>query len=440
MKQAAVFIIWRGIMNCLTSNRKLRKLQVLLITFSVALSFLAGSVLVSEPVKADELYESFESLDEVKEYKGDHFEIRVCGASDSDFVRFGMDSIAYINSINGEIITSIELTRGSKSYGVPSIAGAVCSQDGDVFTFTGLNTPSVVLEADKKCAISKIVIYYERNASSDFESLVTHSNLSEYRGSSFSVSCVPLPDADLDPRFEPDLYGNFEYELGFVVTTGMYEATISSLNHEEIKSLVFILGNYYERAPITHGLPLIEGATSVRYGNVVVFSDLNSESVTVTGSGWCPIRCVIAYFDDTVIDFSPIRRPAPGAGQSYTPEQLRFMSAQNFVENLYLNVLGRPFDTAGRDYWTDQLVNRGVSGADVVTAFMGSPEFSGIDASNEEFVRILYKVFLNREGSAGEVAGWVNALDNNASRTQVIHEFAASEEWTHICAYYCINL
>lgn len=419
-------------MNCLTSNRKLRKLQVLLITFSVALSFLAGSVLVSEPVKADELYESIELDDEVKEYRGDHFEIWDCHTGLYSFERFDMASIARINSINGEIITSIELTRDNKSYGVPSIAGAACSQDGDVFTFTGLNTPSVIIEANNECEICKLVIYYERNTSSDFESLVTHSNLSEYRGSRFSVSCVPFPDPEFDDRYV--------LEDGFVVNAANYEATISSLNNEEIKSLVFILGNYYERSDLSHSLPLIEGATSVRYGNVVVFSDLNSESVTVTGSGWCPIRCVIAYFDDTVIDFSPIRRPAPGAGQPYTPEQLRFMSAQNFVENLYLNVLGRPFDTAGRDYWTDQLVNRGVSGADVVTAFMGSPEFSGIDASNEEFVRILYKVFLNREGSAGEVAGWVNALDNNASREQVIHEFSASEEWAHICAYYCINL
>ena len=419
-------------MSCLTSNRKLRKLQVLLIAFSVALSFLAGAVLVSDPVKADELYESIELDDEAKEFSGDHFEIWNCNTDGNNFERFGSGLIAKINSINGEIITSIELTRDNKSSGVPSISGAACSQDGDVFTFTGLNTPSVIIEANNECEISKLVIYYERNTSSDFESLVTHSNLSEYRGSRFSVSCVPFPDPEFDDRYD--------LEEGFVVNAANDEATISSLNHEEIKSLVFILGLYSERSVLSHSLPLIEGATSVRYGNVVVFSDLNSESVTVTGSGWCPIRCVIAFFDDTVIDYSPVSRPAPGAGQSYTPEQLRLMSVQNFVENLYLNVLGRPFDTAGRDYWTDQLVNRGVSGADAVTAFMGSPEFTGNDASNEEFVRILYKVFLNREESAGEVAGWVNALDNNASRAQVIHEFASSEEWAHICAYYCINL
>lgn len=128
-----------------------------------------------------------------------------------------------------------------------------------------------------------------------------------------------------------------------------------------------------------------------------------------------------------------------GSGSSLSPEQLRTMAVQNFVETLYINVLGRTYDVTGRDYWTSQIMAGGSATA-VVKGFIGSQEFIGKNVGNEDFVKILYKVFFNRTASSAEVANWVNALDNGATRAQVISEFAASPEWASRCANYSINI
>ena len=127
------------------------------------------------------------------------------------------------------------------------------------------------------------------------------------------------------------------------------------------------------------------------------------------------------------------------SGSSLSPEQLRTMAVQNFVETLYINVLGRTYDVTGRDYWTSQIMAGGSATA-VVKGFIGSQEFIGKNVGNEDFVKILYKVFFNRTASSAEVANWVDALDNGATRAQVISEFAASPEWASRCAYYNINI
>ena len=123
-----------------------------------------------------------------------------------------------------------------------------------------------------------------------------------------------------------------------------------------------------------------------------------------------------------------------------TPEQLRLLSVQNFVENLYISVLGRQYDVTGRDAWVDLIINHNGTGSQVVRGFLNSPEFIGRNQSDEEFVITLYKVFFNRTPAASEVANWTSALANGASRNQVISGFTGSAEWAQVCTYYGINV
>ena len=124
---------------------------------------------------------------------------------------------------------------------------------------------------------------------------------------------------------------------------------------------------------------------------------------------------------------------------SLSPEQSRKLAVEQFVEELYINALGRTFDVTGRDAWVAQLMQGG-SAAGVVNGFIGSQEFIGLNVDNASFVKILYRVFFDRTPAASEVANWVNAIESGATRTQVVNEFAKSPEWATRCAYYMINV
>jgi len=147
-----------------------------------------------------------------------------------------------------------------------------------------------------------------------------------------------------------------------------------------------------------------------------------------------------AYTVELLYASDPTPDPSGSSSStSLTPEQLKTLSVQTFVESLYINALGRTYDVTGRDYWTNKLL-RGESATSVVLGFVGSPEFIGMNVDNATFVKMLYKVFFNRIPSSAEVANWVAAIEGGASRTQIVNEFAKSPEWINTCCYYQVNV
>lgn len=115
-------------------------------------------------------------------------------------------------------------------------------------------------------------------------------------------------------------------------------------------------------------------------------------------------------------------------------------SVKNFVERLYLNVLGREFDIAGRDYWVDMLLGHGYSGSKVANGFFGSSEFAAMDLDDEEYVTTLYEVFFGRRPDQAGLDHWVSCLENGMTRSEVLTGFTASAEWGRTCAFYGINV
>lgn len=115
-------------------------------------------------------------------------------------------------------------------------------------------------------------------------------------------------------------------------------------------------------------------------------------------------------------------------------------SLKNFVERLYRDVLGRQFDTAGRDHWVSLLRHTNATGSSVANGFFNSREFLNKNMSNDQFVRTLYRVFFDRTPSNAEVANWTRAMQNGATRAQVIAGFEGSQEWARTCAYFEINV
>ena len=117
------------------------------------------------------------------------------------------------------------------------------------------------------------------------------------------------------------------------------------------------------------------------------------------------------------------------------PEQ----GVAGFVERLYTVALGRPSDPAGKQDWIDAVTLRGETGAGCARGFLYSPEFLNKDVSNEEFARVLYRTFFDREPDQAGFEAWVAALNNGASKQEVIEGFINSTEWANLCLRFGIR-
>ena len=93
---------------------------------------------------------------------------------------------------------------------------------------------------------------------------------------------------------------------------------------------------------------------------------------------------------------------------------------QAFVTKFYNVFLDRDPDSLGLETWTNNLITGGKSGADMAFAFVFSGEFIKKNVSDEEYVKIMYKAFFNREPDDFEYNQWFEALADGSSRYSVL--------------------
>lgn len=108
-------------------------------------------------------------------------------------------------------------------------------------------------------------------------------------------------------------------------------------------------------------------------------------------------------------------------------------SAESFVQRLYHYCLDREADEAGISDWINRLTTKKENGGQVAAGFLFSDEFTARNVSDEQYVDILYRVFLGREADASGREYWLEKLRNGMSRLYVMNGFSASEEFTMIC-------
>ncbi len=68
----------------------------------------------------------------------------------------------------------------------------------------------------------------------------------------------------------------------------------------------------------------------------------------------------------------------------------------------------------------------------VAREFVFSVEFQGKLPGNEEFIRILYRLYFDREPGAEELSEWVQMLENGATLEEIVNGFAGSDEFKAI--------
>ena len=109
-----------------------------------------------------------------------------------------------------------------------------------------------------------------------------------------------------------------------------------------------------------------------------------------------------------------------------------------FLVRCYRLCLGREADTDGLNAWCSQILSGANTAKEAAYGFVFSQEFTGKNLSDEEYVRILYRVFMDREADDFGLQSWVDVLSQGGSRVHVFNGFADSVEFQEICDGYGI--
>ena len=110
-----------------------------------------------------------------------------------------------------------------------------------------------------------------------------------------------------------------------------------------------------------------------------------------------------------------------------------------FIARCYKLCLGRKGDEAGINGWCNQILTGKNTAKQAAHGFVFSDEFKNKKLSNEEFVKTMYRVFMDREADPAGLNSWVKVLKNGKSREHVFNGFADSNEFRKICASYGIK-
>ncbi len=117
---------------------------------------------------------------------------------------------------------------------------------------------------------------------------------------------------------------------------------------------------------------------------------------------------------------------------AYTSEYINEEKIRAFVKHCYETVLGREGDEEGIANYTALVMDGKKTPKRVAYEFVFSPEFQNQLPGNEDLIRILYRLYLNREPGAEELAGWIEMLDGGAGLDEVLKGFAESAEFRAI--------
>ena len=117
-----------------------------------------------------------------------------------------------------------------------------------------------------------------------------------------------------------------------------------------------------------------------------------------------------------------------------------------FVTRFYQECLGRNPDAAGLTGWVNYLICGSKTGSDVANGFIFSPEYLGMNTTDQQYVTTLYKAFFNRTPDAPGYNRWLNELSDEtpiigakAARKNILNGFLGSPEFKNLCTLYGIT-
>ena len=113
---------------------------------------------------------------------------------------------------------------------------------------------------------------------------------------------------------------------------------------------------------------------------------------------------------------------------------------KDFIIRLYKLALGRTvYAESEVQFWYDTVASGENTGADVAWGFFFSKEFVEKELSDEEYVKLLYRVMFDREADQAGYEEWLKNLKQGMRREYVYAGFANSTEFSQVCANYGIK-
>jgi len=103
-----------------------------------------------------------------------------------------------------------------------------------------------------------------------------------------------------------------------------------------------------------------------------------------------------------------------------------------FVSRLYSKALGRNADAEGLNDWTRLILNGESSPEKVAFGILFSDEFKNKNLDNGEYVKVLYRVFMDREADPSGYEAWKEMLDAGWKREVIFYGFSKSREFSEI--------
>lgn len=110
-----------------------------------------------------------------------------------------------------------------------------------------------------------------------------------------------------------------------------------------------------------------------------------------------------------------------------------------FVSRLYSKALNRTPDVGGLNAWTGQILSGQTTPEKVAFGFFFSDEMKSKKLTDEEYVRVLYRVFLDREADPAGLKSWIGCLKEGAKREAVMYGISKSPEFGEILKSYGLS-
>ena len=103
-----------------------------------------------------------------------------------------------------------------------------------------------------------------------------------------------------------------------------------------------------------------------------------------------------------------------------------------FVARIYYKALNRSYlDDEGMNNWTGQILN-GKDPAEVVWGFIFSDEFKNRNLNNDQFIKVMYETYFDREADTDGYNDWMNRMNSGATREDVVNGFSGSQEFYNL--------
>lgn len=108
-------------------------------------------------------------------------------------------------------------------------------------------------------------------------------------------------------------------------------------------------------------------------------------------------------------------------------DQNQFVSS--FVERLFSQFLGRTAQETEIEEYCRMILKREMDMQNIMFRFVYAEEFQKRDCTDEEFIKIIYEVLLNRDCDPSGLNYWIEKITQGMSREELIQSIIGSEEF-----------